>query len=122
MTVKKMNAVLLLLLIVLAVWISPAPAEPVTEQLLAQPYKTTINDETFQMNFIQGPFGPGISGNTVLTGADASISYPFTGYESGIVDVQGLGSFYFAGSEIVWIESTFLSLKAVEQNEVAARH
>jgi hypothetical protein len=38
------------------------------------------------------------------------------------VDVQGLGSFYFAGSEIVWIESTFLSLKAVEQNEVAARH
>jgi len=111
-----------MLLIVLAVWTPIALAEPVTEQLLAQPYKTTINDETFQMNFTQGPFGPGIQGTAALTGADASITYPFTGYDSGIVEVQGLGNFYFAGNEIVWIESTFLSLKAVEQNEVAARH
>jgi hypothetical protein len=122
MAVKEMNVVLFLLLIVLAVWISPAPAEPVTEQLLAQPYKTTINDETFQMTFTQGPLGPGIMGNAVLTGAGASSTYPFTGYESGIVEVLGLGNFYFAGNEIVWIESTFLSLKAVEQNEAAARH
>jgi hypothetical protein len=57
----------------------------------------------------------------VLICADVSSNYPFTGYDSGIVEVQGLGRFYFAGNEIVWIESTFLSLKAVEQNEVAAR-
>ena len=122
MTVKKMNAVLLLLLTVLAVWISPAPAEPVTEQLLTQPYKTTINDEIYQMTFTQGPFGPGIQGTAALTGAGTQSNYPFTGYESGIVEVLGLGCFYFAGNEIVWIESTFLSLKAVEQNEAAAMH
>ena len=97
-------------------------AEPVTEQLLAQPYNTTINDETYQMTFTQGPFGPAISGNTVLTCADVSRTYPFTGYDSGIVEVQGFGRFYFAGNEIVWIESTFLSLKAVEQDEVTVRH
>jgi hypothetical protein len=122
MTVKKMNAVLLLLLIVLAVWIAPAPAEPVTEQLLAQPYKTTINNETYQMTFYQAPVGPGIAGTAALTGAGASSTYPFMGYNSGIVEVQGLGNFFYAGNEIVWIESTFLSLKAVEQNEAAANY
>jgi hypothetical protein len=51
----------------LAVWTLPAPAEPVTEQLLGQPYKTTINDEPFQMTFSQEPFGPGIQGIATLT-------------------------------------------------------
>jgi hypothetical protein len=57
-----------------------------------------------------------------LIGAGASSNYPFTGYDSGIVEVQGLGNFYFAGNEIVWIESTFLSLKAVEQNKTDGSH
>jgi hypothetical protein len=90
----------------------PATAAPVTEQLLQQPYTVTLGEEIYLLSFSQGPFGPGINGTAELTGGGQTLSFPYRAYESGLITIEGLCDFYFAGEEIVWVMPAFLVLMA----------
>lgn len=114
---KKLFLLSLIVLVIVTFWLSPAMADPVTSQLLKQPYAVTLAGETYQMSFRQGPFGPGYNGVAVLSGRGTSYSYQFRGFDSGLIQVEGLCDFYFAGDELVWIESTFFKLRAQTEPE-----
>lgn len=102
----------MILMIIVSIWAPPLMADPATDQLCKQPYEFRLGGETYTLSFTQGPFGPGPCGNAVLSGKGIFLTYPFYGDESGLVRVEGLCDFYFAGDELVYIESIFLVLKA----------
>ncbi|MFH0995792.1 MAG: hypothetical protein V1844_09890 [Pseudomonadota bacterium] len=113
---KTLSKLMLFLLIVSMMLLSGlvpvVSADPVTEQLTKQPYAVTLSGETYLLSFQQGPFGPGYQGMAILSGRGASFSYPFQGFDSGLIQVDGLCDFYFAGTELVWVETELLILKA----------
>ena len=117
---KKLFLLSLILLVIVAFRGLPAMADPVTEQLFQSPYVVALGEETYQLSFMQGPFGPGYGGLTVLSGPNVDTGYSFMEERrgSGLIRVYGLGDFYFAGDELVWIESTFLTLKAQSELEM----
>lgn len=115
MNIKKLFLLSLILLTIIIFQSLPVMADPVTDQLFVAPYQVMLNDSVYELSFMRGPFGPGYAGLVILTapgGFEQGYSFVEDPQGSGLIMISDLGNFYFSGTELVWVESTFLMLEA----------
>lgn len=81
--------------------------------LTGQPFSIQIDEGVAGLSFSLGPFSGGCGGTAVMdiNGADVG-SFLWQEQAGGLIEVTGLGTFYYSDRQLIWIQGALVVLTA----------